>query len=461
VMQANAVVDPRVIGEWLEAGRRAPSGRTRDILEKAETAAGLTPDEAACLLWVDDEELEQELLGAAGKVKDCIYGKRVVLFAPLYISNYCVNDCAYCGYRAGNHGLVRRRLSLSEIAQEVIALESMGHKRLVIETGDDPDHCPLDYVLEAIATIYATTHERGNIRRVNANLPAATVDDYRRLKTAGIGTYVLFQETYHEPTYRRLHHGPKADYPWHLQAMDRALTAGLDDVGIGVLFGLHDHRFEVLAMLAHADHLEGRFGVGPHTISVPRLRPAPGMNEGLLASPVSDRNFKRLVAVLRLAVPYTGLILSTREKPALRDELLAAGVSQISAGSCTGVGGYRRGEPAAPQFTVEDHRSPDEVIRGLLESGYLPSYCTACYRQGRTGDRFMELAKTGRIKDVCQPNAILTLKEYLLDYASEQTRDIGERALAAHLTEIVSPATRDETVARVDRIASGERDLYF
>jgi len=460
-MAANGVLDPRMIVDWMDGGRQASRDRARDILEKGRTAVGLTPEEAACLLWVDDGEMEGELLAAAGQVKDRIYGKRMVLFAPLYISNYCVNDCAYCGYRANNRGLLRRRLSPSQIAEEVIALEGMGHKRLVVETGEDSEHCSLDYVLEAIATIYATTHHQGSIRRVNVNLPAAGVDDYRQLKAAGIGTYVLFQETYHEPTYRRLHRGPKADYLWHLEAMDRAMTGGLDDVGIGVLFGLYDHRFEVLAMLAHAAHLESRFGPGPHTISVPRLKPAPGMDSELLTSPVSDRDFKRLIAVLRLAVPYTGLILSTREKPDLRDELFAAGVSQISAGSCTGVGGYRRGEPAAPQFAVEDHRSPDEVIRGLLECGYLPSYCTACYRQGRTGDRFMELAKTGRIKDVCQPNAILTLKEYLLDYASDQTRVVGERVLDAHLAEIASPRTRDETRARLTRIASGERDLYF
>ena len=460
-MSESVFIDPQVIADQLNAGRLAPRERTREILEKGRTTAGLTPEEAACLLWVDDEEMEQELLAAAGQVKERIYGKRMVLFAPLYISNYCVNDCAYCGYRAMNGQLARRRLSQSEIAEEVMVLEHMGHKRLALETGEDPENCPMDYVLESIATIYSTTHQQGNIRRVNANLPATSVDDYRRLKAVGIGTYVLFQETYHEATYGQLHRGPKADYLWHLEAMDRAMTAGLDDVGIGVLFGLYDYKFEVLAMMAHAIHLESRFGSGPHTISMPRLKPAPGMNPELLASPVPDRDFKRLVAVLRLAVPYTGLILSTRERPALRDELFAAGVSQISAGSCTGVGGYRQGELAAPQFAVEDRRSPDEVIRSLMESGYLPSYCTACYRQGRTGDRFMELAKTGRIKNVCQPNAILTLKEYLLDYASDQTRQVGERALTAHLAEVTSPATRTATRVRLDRIAAGERDLYF
>jgi 2-iminoacetate synthase len=460
-MSTKTVLNSGMIVDRLEIGRRASPERVREVIEKGRSAVGLTLEEAACLLWVDDRELEHDLLVAAGQVKDRIYGKRMVLFAPIYISNYCVNDCAYCGYRAKNGGIVRRKLPLTEIADEVVALERMGHKRLVVETGEDPEHCPMDYVLEAIATIYSTTHQRGNIRRVNVNLPATSVDDYRRIKAAGIGTYVLFQETYHEDTYRRLHRGPKADYRWHLEAMDRAMTAGLDDVGIGVLFGLYDHRFEVLAMLSHAMHLESHFGCGPHTISVPRLKLAPGMDPELLASPVADRDFRRLVAVLRLAVPYTGLILSTRERPGLRDELFAAGVSQISAGSCTGVGGYRQGESAAPQFSVEDHRRPDEVIRSLLESGYLPSYCTACYRQGRTGDRFMELAKSGRIKDVCQPNAILTLKEYLVDYASEPTRQIGERCLAAHLAEVTSPATRAETEARLDRIAAGERDLYF
>ncbi len=449
------------IEEYLAAGRTASPRRVAELIEKARLARGLEPAEVACLLWIDDPELEDRLFAAAREVKERIYGKRMVLFAPLYISNHCVNDCAYCGYRRTNHDLPRRRLTPAEIAEEVVALEAMGHKRLALETGEDPAHCPLDYVLEAIAVIYSTWHDRGNIRRVNANLPAMSVDEYRRLKAAGIGTYVLFQETYHLPTYRRLHRGPKADYLWHLGAMDRAMEAGIDDVGIGALFGLYDHRFEVMGLILHALHLEQKFGVGPHTISVPRLRPATGVRPAEFAYPVSDRDFKRLVAILRLAVPYTGIILSTRERPELRDELFALGVSQLSAGSCTGVGGYARGEHAATQFEVEDHRSPDEIIRSLAVSGYIPSYCTACYRQGRTGDRFMQLAKTGEIGNVCQPNAILTFKEYLLDYASPATREAGERAIAAHLEEVSSPAVREETVRRLKRIEAGERDLYF
>ncbi|MDQ7794366.1 MAG: [FeFe] hydrogenase H-cluster radical SAM maturase HydG [bacterium] len=445
----------------MAAGREAPLGRVREIVAKGRLAAGLRLEEAACLLEIDDPADEALLFEAAREVKERIYGKRMVLFAPLYISNHCANDCAYCGYRHGNREMRRRRLSPDEVAGEVRALEAMGHKRLVLETGEDPVNCPLDYVLGAIETIYSTRHGGGNIRRVNVNIAAATEEDYRRLKTAGIGTYILFQETYHRPTYERLHRGPKADYCWHLEAMDRAMTAGIDDVGIGVLFGLYDYRFEVLALLHHALHLEQRFGVGPHTISVPRLRPAPGTDVSCLGRPLSDGEFKRVVAVLRLAVPYTGLILSTRESPALRDELLGLGISQLSAGSRTGVGGYREGDSASVQFAVEDNRAADEIVRSLVLSGYLPSYCTACYRKGRTGDRFMKLAKQGLIGNVCQPNAILTLEEYLLDYASPATLDAGRRAIANHLEQIGSPEVKAETNRRLERIRAGERDLYF
>ena len=461
-----ALLEPRAVGE----------SRLRSILDKARQARGLEPEEVADLIvaGADRQDLWEEVFRTARSVKEAIYGRRLVLFAPLYISNYCVNNCRYCGYRTGNGSLGRRRLSMDEIATEVRILEGLGHKRLALEAGESPTQCPIDYVVEAIQTVYRTSSRegRGSIRRVNVNIAATTVEDYARLRRAGIGTYILFQETYHRPTYEWMHpSGPKSDYLWHLYAMDRAMEGGIDDVGIGVLFGLYDWRFEVLGLLTHARHLEEVHGVGPHTISVPRLRPARGVDLASFPYLVSDEDFRRLVALIRLAVPYTGMILSTREKPGFRDEVFGLGISQISAGSCTGVGGYReeaertaRGEPApddAAQFAVEDHRRPDEIIRSLALSGYIPSYCTACYRRGRTGDRFMSLAKTGEIKNLCLPNAILTFKEYLLDYASPATREAGERAIASHLQEIGKPEVREETVRRLGRLEAGERDLYF
>jgi len=485
-------IDHEAITGWLEAPP-PERGRLREILDRAREARGLEPDEVAALVASDDPDLWAEVFTAAREVKEAIYGRRLVLFAPLYISNHCVNDCRYCGYRVSNRTLPRRKLTPDEIREEVLVLEAMGHKRLALETGEHPTECPTTYVVEAIQTIYETSSRdgRGEIRRVNVNVAATTVEDYRLLREVGIGTYVLFQETYHRPTYEVMHpSGPKSDYLWHLEAMDRAMEAGIDDVGVGVLFGLHDWRFEVLALLLHARHLDRVWGVGPHTISVPRLRPAAGVDLREFPHVVSDDDFRRIVAVLRLAVPYTGMILSTRERPGFRDEVFGLGISQISAGSCTGVGGYReeamrsaRGgmeddagagrppgtghgggagdEAGAGQFAVEDHRSPDEIIRSLAESGYIPSYCTACYRRGRTGERFMELAKTGRIRELCLPNAILTFKEYLLDYASPATRAAGERAIAEHLREIPNEAVRAETVRRLARLEAGERDLYL
>ncbi|HHY46927.1 MAG TPA: [FeFe] hydrogenase H-cluster radical SAM maturase HydG [Firmicutes bacterium] len=443
------------------------------IVEKARDAKGLLPREVACLLNCDDPRFLEALYDAAHEIKEKIYGRRLVLFAPLYFSNYCINNCRYCGYRLHNT-ITRRRLSLDEVRDEVRILESMGHKRLALECGEDPVNCPIDYILDVIRTVYETTEANGNIRRVNVNIAATTVDDYKKLKSAGIGTYVLFQETYHRPTYEYMHpSGPKHDYEWHLTAMDRAMEGGIDDVGLGVLFGLYDYRFEVMGLVYHAIHLDTAFGVGPHTISVPRLRPAPGVDLSSFPYLVSDTQFKKLVAILRLAVPYTGMILSTRERPGFRDEVFEVGISQISAGSCTGVGGYRaeierhaggagtETEAEMPQFQVDDTRSPDEIVRSLSASGYIPSYCTACYRRGRTGDRFMALAKTGQIQNLCQPNAILTFKEYLIDYASEETRRVGEEAIRQHLSMIPDDRVREETARRLERIASGERDLYF
>ncbi|MGB4164095.1 MAG: [FeFe] hydrogenase H-cluster radical SAM maturase HydG, partial [Bacillota bacterium] len=444
----------------LEDSQRLSSGQIESILNKARQARGLEPEEAAALIQVSDPGLVSQILDAAAAVKQEIYGKRVVLFAPLYISNYCVNNCRYCGYQHSNK-THRHRLSLDDVRAEVEALERMGHKRLAVEAGEDPVNCPLDYVLEVIDTIYSVKAKNGEIRRVNVNIAACDEDSYRRLKQAGIGTYVLFQETYHRPTYEFMHpSGPKSDYDWHLYAMDRAMSAGLDDVGLGVLYGLYDWKLETLALLYHARHLEETFGVGPHTISVPRLREAAGVNLSDYPYLVSDDDFKKLVAVIRLAVPYTGIILSTRERPDFRDELIHYGISQISAGSRTSVGGYRRSDEY-DQFSVDDRRTPDEVLLSLCKSGYIPSYCTACYRQGRTGDRFMALAKTGEIQNVCLPNAIITFKEYLLDYADDELRTASESALKSALGEIQSDRVRAETIDRLKRLESGERDLYF
>ncbi len=465
--ESSGFIDHHYIEEELRAASRADRGEARAIVAKAREARGLEPGEVARLLQVEAPDLWREVFAAAREVKERIYGRRIVLFAPLYISNHCVNNCRYCGYRHDNR-FARRRLTQDEIREEVTLLEAMGHKRLALETGEDPRHCPLDYVLEAIQAIYSVKFEHGSIRRVNVNVAATTIDDYRRLKAAKIGTYILFQETYHRPTYERMHpSGPKADYAYHLTAMDRALTAGIDDVGLGALFGLADYRFEVMALLLHARHLDRVHGVGPHTISMPRLRPAAGMSLQDFPHLVSDDDFRKIVAVIRLAVPYTGMILSTRERPGYRDEVIGLGVSQISAGSCTGVGAYKQEHdqtaPAeeAPQFAVEDHRSPDEIVRNLCAGGYLPSYCTACYRKGRTGDRFMALAKSGKIQNVCQPNAILTFKEYLMDYASPETKRAGEETIRRHLEEISSPATRRRTEERLKLIEAGTRDLYF
>jgi len=459
-------IDEERIARILETERTPSRSRFEEILAKAREAKGISEEEAAYLLGIEDPEWLEEMYEAAREVKERIYGKRLVLFAPLYVSDFCVNNCKYCGYRREND-FVRRRLTLDEVREEVRILESMGHKRLALECGEDPVNCDINYVVDVIGTIYDTWNEKGNIRRVNVNIAATTVDDYRRLKEAKIGTYVLFQETYHRETYRKVHSGPKQDYDWHVTAHDRAMQAGIDDVGLGVLFGLYDYRFEVLGLLEHAAHLEKEFGVGPHTISVPRLRPALGVDINDFPHLVGDEEFRRIVAVLRLAVPYTGMILSTRERPGFRDEVIATGISQISTGSCTGVGGYsaenRREKTACetPQFSVEDRRSPDEMIRSLAQSGYIPSYCTACYRQGRTGDRFMALAKTGKIQEVCAPNAILTFKEFLIDYASDETRKVGEQAIREHLAAIPNEAVRMETERRLSLIEGGRRDLYF
>lgn len=459
-------IDEGYMHQTLENAKKASTAEVLDIIEKGREAKGLTPYETAVLLHGAAGDAEGALFSASREVKEKIYGKRIVLFAPLYISNYCINNCTYCGYRRHN-AIPRQRLTMDEIEHEVIALEAMGHKRIALEVGEDPKNCPIDYVLEAMNKIYSVKESRGSIRRINVNIAATTIEDYRRLKETGIGTYILFQETYHRGTYKKSHpSGPKKDYDWHTTAMDRAMQAGIDDVGLGVLFGLYDYRFEVLGLLLHSLHLEERFGVGCHTISVPRIRPAEGINFETFPYLVSDYDFKRMVSIIRLAVPYTGMILSTREPQGYRDEVISLGISQISAGSCTGVGGYHEDiekpeKKTYGQFQVEDNRTTDEMLLSVCKSGYLPSFCTACYRQGRTGDRFMALAKTGEIQNICQPNAILTFKEFILDYASPGTKAAGEDVIRIHIDKIPNPKMREEIKERLARIDAGERDLYF
>ena len=460
----DSFIDEQLIHDLLASAKEAPVDLARQIISKGKDAKGLTPFETAVLLQTEDEAVLHSLYQAAHEVKERIYGKRLVFFAPLYLSNYCLNNCVYCGYHRDNKEMARRRLEMEHIVKEVIALEAMGHKRLALEAGEDPKHTPIEYIVEAMQTIYGVKEQSGSIRRCNVNIAATTVEDYRKLKEAGIGTYILFQETYHRPTYEKMHpSGPKKDYDYHLTAMDRAMEGGIDDVGLGVLFGLYDFKFEVLGLLLHSLHLEERFGVGCHTISVPRLRPATGVNLEAFPHLVSDKNFKKLVAIIRLAVPYTGMLLSTRETAESRDELIEIGISQLSAGSCTGVGGYHKDieRPPTNQFQIEDHRSTDEMLRSVCLAGFIPSFCTACYRQGRTGDRFMSLAKTGEIQNICQPNAILTFKEFLLDYASTKTKEVGEQTINKHLGLIPNQKTRQETENRLKRLEQGERDLYF
>ncbi|MGL4345132.1 MAG: [FeFe] hydrogenase H-cluster radical SAM maturase HydG [Cellulosilyticaceae bacterium] len=433
--------------------------RVKEILEKAAQGKGLTHDEAAVLLQIEDEEMVNHCNGLAKQLKERVYGNRVVLFAPLYVSDYCVNNCEYCGYKHSNDALKRRKLTMEELKEEVIALEQLGHKRLALELGEDAVHAPIEYVLDCIKTIYGIKFKNGQIRRINVNIAATTIDNYKKLKDAEIGTYILFQETYHKPTYEKVHHsGPKRNYSYHTSAFHRAMMGGIDDVGAGVLYGLYDYKFETIAMLMHAERLEQDMGVGPHTISVPRIRPAQNVSLENYPYMVEDEAFKRIVAVLRLAVPYTGIILSTREDEQMRTELLELGASQMSAGSCTGVGGYKL-EESVPQFEVGDHRSPLEVNKSLMRTGYIPSYCTACYREGRTGDRFMRLAKNGQIGNICTPNALLTLQEYVLDYGDEESRKLSQEVINKAIETMAHPKVRTLTEQYLEAIRSGERDF--
>ena len=435
------------------------------ILEKAKLRKGLSHREASVLLACELEDKVQEIYALAEQIKKDFYGDRIVMFAPLYLSNYCVNGCLYCPYHKKNTHIRRKKLTQEEIRAEVIALQDMGHKRLALEAGEDPVNNPLDYILESIQTIYSIKHKNGAIRRVNVNIAATTVENYRRLKDAGIGTYILFQETYHKETYEHLHPtGPKSNYAYHTEAHDRAMEGGIEDVGLGVLFGLELYRYEFAGLLMHAEHLEAAFGVGPHTISVPRICPADDIDPGEFDNGISDETFEKIVACIRVAVPYTGMIISTRESPAVRARVLHLGVSQISGGSRTSVGGYTEEEPieeSTAQFDLSDHRTLDEVVRWLMEMGYVPSFCTACYREGRTGDRFMSLCKSGQINNCCLPNALMTLKEYLMDYASPETKEIGEKLIASQLGDIPRERTREIVTERLQQIAAGQRDFRF
>jgi 2-iminoacetate synthase len=434
------------------------------ILDKAEKCKGLTHREALVLLDCDLPEENARILALARKVKQAFYGNRIVMFAPLYMSNYCVNGCTYCPYHLKNKTIPRKKLTQDEIRAEVIALQDMGHKRLALETGEHPVMNPIEYILESIRTIYSIKHRNGAIRRVNVNIAATTVENYRKLKDAGIGTYILFQETYNKKMYEELHPtGPKHDYAWHTEAMDRAMEGGIDDVGCGVLYGLGTYRYDFVGQLMHAEHLEAAKGVGPHTISVPRIRPADDIDADAFSNAIDDDTFEKLVAVLRIAVPYTGIIISTRESRRARERVLAVGVSQISGGSRTSVGGYTTPErhDETAQFDVNDTRTLDEVINWLLELGYIPSFCTACYREGRTGDRFMSLVKSGQIANCCQPNALMTLQEYLEDYASPDTRAKGEKVIAEELKRIPNEKVRAIATERIAKIKAGERDFRF
>ena len=438
--------------------------RVEEILAKAALCKGLTHREAAILMDCQDPALDEKIFALAREIKHKFYGNRIVLFAPLYLSNYCINGCVYCPYHAKNRTIPRKKLSQQEIEAEVRALIRTGHKRLALEAGEDPVHNPLEYILESIKTVYSVNEGGNSIRRVNVNIAATDVESYRKLRAAGIGTYILFQETYNKKHYQELHPtGPKSDYDWHTEAMDRAQEGGCDDVGVGVLFGLSNYRYELVGVLMHAEHLEARFGVGPHTISVPRLCPADDISVESFPDALPDEIFRKLVAVLRLAVPYTGMIVSTRESARMRRLLLDCGISQISGGSRTSVGGYTTQErhDETSQFDVSDTRSLDEVVRWLLEQDHIPSFCTACYREGRTGDRFMSLCKSGKIGLCCTPNALMTLKEYLVDYASPETRAVGEALIEKSLSDIPLEKTREITRDRLVRIEHGEHDFRF
>ena len=464
---ATEFIDDKEILDTIAYAKQNKSNREliEQLINRAKDCKGLTHREAAVLLECDQADLNQQMFHLAKQIKQKLYGNRIVMFAPLYLSNYCVNGCTYCPYHYKNKTICRKKLTQEEIRREVIALQDMGHKRLALEAGEDPVNNPLEYILESIETIYSIQHKNGAIRRVNVNIAATTVENYKKLKDAGIGTYILFQETYHKENYEKLHPtGPKHNYAYHTEAMDRAMEAGIDDVGIGVLFGLNMYRYDFVGLLMHAEHLEAAMGVGPHTISVPRIRPADDIDAQEFKDAISDEIFEKIVAVLRIAVPYTGMIISTRESQKTRERVLNLGVSQLSGGSRTSVGGYAEEEleeENSAQFDLNDTRTLDQIVNWLLDGGFIPSFCTACYREGRQGDRFMQLVKSGQIANCCQPNALMTLKEYLEDYASDDTRRKGERAILEELKHIGSDKVRQITINRLELMKEGKRDFRF
>lgn len=457
---SNPYIDEGAIWQLVEDGKKL---NVMDIIEKAKKAKGLTLLESASLLNIEDESTLEKVFHAAREVKELIYGKRIVLFAPLYLSSYCTNNCLYCSFRLDNKDIVRVKLTVEEAVEDAKNLMSQGHKRLLLVAGEDVEQTKLDYVENVVSEIYKTKLGRGEIRRININIAPLSVEDFKILKTFNIGTFQSFQETYHYETYKKMHpSGLKANYAWRYETMGRAFEAGLDDVGMGVLFGLTDYRFETLAMLKHSQDLEKEYGVGPHTLSIPRLEPAKGAPFSV-ESPyaVDDLSFKKIVAILRLSVPYTGIILSTRERSEFRKEVIALGVSQISAGSKTNPGGYKANCGTGEQFSIGDHRTLDEVIAELCQYDYVPSFCTGCYRLGRVGNDFMDLAKPGLIHKYCQPNALFTFKEYLLDYASEETKIAGLKTIERSLANIESDALRDKVKSSLVKLDLGERDIYF
>lgn len=456
-------INQEYIEKLLEESKSIDFNEIDRILNKAENKEGLTHKEVASLLQIKDENQKRRLYEIAGELKKSIYGNRIVVFAPLYVSDYCVNNCTYCGYKRDNK-FPRKKLTREQIQNEVRLLEKMGHKRLALELGEDPVNVPIDYVLDAIDAVYTTKFENGSIRRINVNIAATTVENYKKLKEAEIGTYILFQETYHKPTYEKVHpKSLKGDYEYHLTAFNRAMEGGIDDVGAGVLFGLADYKYEIIALMLHNEYLEANYGVGFHTISVPRIKKAEGMSLDEYPYQIDDDTFRNIVAIIRLAVPFTGMILSTRETAELRRELIKYGISQISAGSSADVGGYtdREEGKTRTQFELADHRTPLEVLKELLDQDCVPSYCTACYRMGRTGDRFMQLAKSGNIQNVCSPNALLTLMEYAMDYGDLELTEKVEKVIASEIKNIKREDIKLLTLEKLEKIKNGERDLYL
>ena len=475
-LKAEEFIDDTEIRETLEYAEKNKNNHEliEQILAKAAPkktgrgveCSGLSHREASVLLACDDPKVIEKIYALAREIKEAFYGDRIVMFAPLYLSNYCVNNCVYCPYHFKNKEIPRKKLTQDEVRDEVIALQDMGHKRLAIEAGEDPVNNPIEYILDCIKTIYSIKHKNGAIRRVNVNIAATTVENYKKLKDAGIGTYIL-QETYHKDSYEKLHPtGPKHDYAYHTEAMDRAMDGGIDDVGLGVLFGLDMYKYEFAGILMHAEHLEAVHGVGPHTISVPRVKRASDIDPNVFDNSIDDDTFAKIIACIRIAVPYTGMIISTRENETCRDKVMGLGISQISGGSRTSVGGYAGYSPEerphdTEQFDVSDQRTLDEVVKWLMEKGYIPSFCTACYREGRTGDRFMALCKVGQIQNCCHPNALLTLQEYLTDYATEETQKIGEALIDREILNVPDPKRREKALSYLARIRNGERDFRF